>query len=783
MKRWLLVLVTVLTATSGTASAPLSAGKWLVDLGRDYPLSAQAGLSDVDAEITLLFMQAAARVEPALAEAYRWQVDLLQVLGREREAADALRAYIGYAPEDIPAHLTWISLSVAALQTAEERSAFCREHLQRSDLPPEVTSELHCRQADFYWNRGDSNRAIQHAEAALRADAQNLAARTMLAELRPEREPVVQRIAIMLTQLEMSPGDAVLAKQLGDELALLGMGLEADRWYRHAEAVRTLSEPGPTPVALLLAWASALMEAGRLEEAEALARQAIRLDPKAIEPMLLRATVALLQDDVDSAVAHLQRVRETCNMFLESGPEQLDPGVRAEIAWLFAHYVELYEKAETQARQALRDYPESIVAQRALGTALRENERLDEARRVLTAVADVDLWSAIELARAHYDAEQKDLAAEQLRSAATQPATFEQRHTIKELMDQWEVGSPATQPALTEIKALLDAFPDPVLDYPLHPERYLSLGLHLSGSNMPPAEPWRCTVRLDNIGPFPITIGPEMMVEPELFCLVKTRGDRSRSSGPTVRISLQRRLKLAPGESLTLTQTLDIGAIRSGMIGTPQVSHEVEVSAIVNPVVELGPDDREVWGPGVGGLRARPVRFRRVPFVVKAEEVRALLARSRAPETDDRIVGMEVLAMLLAEHQHLAAGRLRYAARPIDPAAVQAAVLARADDPDWRVRARLAECLRWFVLDQAAMQTVARLLNDPHWLVRGLARRILADQPGRKFESVLKTSARSNPDDWVRRLSEALLGRLSLAASTAGAASSPSTAPAAGGRR
>jgi len=254
-----------------------------------------------------------------------------------------------------------------------------------------------------------------------------------------------------------------------------------------------------------------------------------------------------------------------------------------------------------------------------------------------------------------------------------------------------------------------------------------------------------------------------MMLEPDLLCLVETRGDRSRSSGPTVRISLQRRLKLEPGESMTLIQTLDIGTIRSGMIGTPQISHEVTVSAIINPVVKFEPDGREAWGPGVGGLRSEPARFRRAPFVVRPEGVRALLARSQAAETDDRIVGMEILAMLLAEHQHLAAGRLRYTARPIDPAAAQAAVLARADDPDWRVRARLTECLRWFVLDPQAMQTVARLLNDPNWLVRGLARRILADQHGRKFESVLKTTTTADPDEWVRRLSEALLGRLSLA--------------------
>ena len=85
------------TAAGVEARSP---GKWLVDLGRDYPLTPQAGLSAVDAEIALLFMQAAARAEPQLGEAYRWQIDLLRVLGREDEVRRVLEAYVRLAPDD-----------------------------------------------------------------------------------------------------------------------------------------------------------------------------------------------------------------------------------------------------------------------------------------------------------------------------------------------------------------------------------------------------------------------------------------------------------------------------------------------------------------------------------------------------------------------------------------------------------------------------------------------------------------------------------------------------------
>ena len=52
MHRWILMFTIVIASVVPIRAQPLDAGKWLVDLGRDYPLSQQACLSDADAEIT-----------------------------------------------------------------------------------------------------------------------------------------------------------------------------------------------------------------------------------------------------------------------------------------------------------------------------------------------------------------------------------------------------------------------------------------------------------------------------------------------------------------------------------------------------------------------------------------------------------------------------------------------------------------------------------------------------------------------------------------------------------
>lgn len=592
MRGWICCLCAVVALPSAPAvGEPLSVGKWLVDLGRDYALSPQAGVSDADGEIALLFMEAAGRLEPALAEAFLWQSDLLRALEREDEARRILGEYVRLEPGDVAARLNWVALNVESRQTAKARAEACRGYLAGGDLPKEVSSDLHRRLAEFHFNRGELAEAKAAAESALGDYVCNLAARRLLDELRDlagdgAPSPAVRRIELLLATLAVSPGDAESAWALGNELGALGVGESAERWYGHAASLYELVLPDGPP-----------------------------------------------------------------------------PGL---------------------------------------------------------------------------------------------------------VMDR-EMESPMTQPAPGEVAGMVAAFPTVVLDYPLHPEKYLSLSMVVGRSGeLGPGEPWRCRVTLTNTGSFPITLGEGMMVVPDVVCAMVARGDQTRRSGPTIHIWLNRRPRLLPGESIEVTQTLDVGAMRSGMIGTPQKSHEVEVSAALSPVIGVGADGEDVWGPAVGGLAAEPVRFRRTALRATAEAVIKLGLQSRAGEIEERITAVDLLAMLLAEHQHLGAGRLKYRARAIKAAEVQAEVLARAEDQSWQVRARLAECMRWFVLDPDGRAAGAKLLRDGHWLVRGLTLRMLADQYRERVGNVLERHAKDDPDEWVRRMAGALLARMRTSTQPAG---------------
>lgn len=769
------VLAAVLLLPLVGRSEPLATAPWLVDLGRDYPLSPQASVSDVDAEITLLFMQAAARVDPNLPAAYLWQYDMLAALGRDDVARRALGDYVRLQPDDVGAALRWIALTAATLQTAEERAVFFRTCLKSDKLPRSVLSDLHRRLAEFYWNRGENAPADAEALAALKADPLNQAARQALETVRGVPETPLLRVEHLLSMIAANPASAGLAQRLGQELTLLGLPTQAERWFQHAIAMVALLPPGQPPAELLVDQAEALVDAGHLQAASEAAAKAVQTDANDPRAHLVLQRIALKRGDTAAARTEVEAAsRIWTNLLAGSTKGGLDPRLLAEIAWFFTRYNQQPAEAAKLARTALLGDPNSLVAQRALGASLRELKQLPEAQLALKTAAGQDIWAGIELAQVERAAGQADAAAARLRALATQPAGGEQRDLMQQLTREWGVPLATTRPAPADIQKALAEFPYEILNFPSKPQQYLSALMSVPRQEFSATDPWPCTVTLKNTSPFSITLGDQAMVQPELLCSIVARGDRERTSGPSIRILLNRQIRLRPGETMQVVQTLSVGPIRAAMVATPQVMQEIEVTALLNPMRLMGADGRELWAPAPGGFLLPPLHFKRAAFTAVPEAVNAVVTRSKSGKLDERIAATELLAMLVAERQHLDAGRLSYSVRQIDPAPLRAAFLARAEDPDWQMRARVAEAMRWFVLDKPASQVGTKLLSDSVWLVRGLAMRMMADQYRDKFRSVLQRYAGSAAEAWEKRFAGALLDRLKMRAV---AASAPAPAP------
>ena len=738
---------------------PRDTGKWLVDLGRDYPLSAQASVTAADAELSLAFMQAAARIDPDFAEAYLWQYDLLRGLERFGEAAEALERSVALEPGDVAARLEAMAAKIEAWQTAEERADFCRETLEQGDLPAAVISDLHRRLSEHHLNRGELEAARREADLAIGAYAQNFAAHEIRWQTLGQEPGAVERVESLLTRLEVNPSDAGAAHRLGELLAALGLAESATVWFEHAVRLFREVYDQQAPVALTIAQAHALLDAGDVEAAQAEADRLLLDAPAVVDVYLLAMRIAHKRGNDSRAGQHLADASQLWRKVLAEAGGDLDPAITARIAWFYAHHDPAPEQAEKLARSVLVARPDVLPARRALGAALHQLGQSDEAQGELESIAEQDTWAALTLARILLEGQKAGEGVSILRRLMDEPLAPDERDALMGLVKDYRVDVAATRPAVSEVESRLAAFDREILRFPFEPTRFVRFSVKVSYPRLSPGEPWACLFRITNIGSINLHFGQEMMIRPDALCFITIRSESDRTP-PAIALPMQRGLRLEPGGQISLEQTIDIGPLRNTLIATPQVEYEVSVAVVLSPGAAVVPSEDTLGPQGVRGVAVARAAFTRSAIRPTTEEVTRIGQRIQSPDPAERAIATEWLAMFLAEHHHVQAGKLRHPVKGISAGKVMQALLARSADESWVVRARLAEAMRWIVLDRDGTRVGAKLAGDKHWLVRGVALRMLADHYGGKVREILQRFADEDPDAWVRGVAEALLKRL-----------------------
>jgi tetratricopeptide (TPR) repeat protein len=291
-------LASVIAGQAAAGALNPSGGYWLLDVAWNQAADLPRQPARADAVELLCLLQAAVRLEPQLAEAWKQQYDLLTGLGRQEEADRALAKYVELAPDDQPAYLTYVAEQVAAAQTAEKRLAACETWLSRKDLPAPVAAFLHRTAAEILQNRLQTEMALQHAQQAVRAFPYDLAAQRLLVDLSGGKGPVVD-LQIALWAVRRNPADTAAIVQVGYLADVLGLYDEADRWYAAAREIMQSLRQDTTSLALRAAQHA--LEAGRFEEA---ANQLIALTGRTrppVEAWLLLSDAYLMMDKPQEA--------------------------------------------------------------------------------------------------------------------------------------------------------------------------------------------------------------------------------------------------------------------------------------------------------------------------------------------------------------------------------------------------------------------------------------------------------------------------------------------------
>ncbi|MCH7813489.1 MAG: hypothetical protein IID40_05655, partial [Planctomycetes bacterium] len=640
--------------------------EWLVDRARDYGLATGGVPSVGDAGIMLVWMQAASRLAPDRADAYLGQHTLHILLGLAEEAGLALEQYSRLDPDDEVHALAALTRQYERARDADHRTAFCRTRLAETIWSPPIRSELHRWLAQTHRGVGETALARAHARRAVDTYAFNFSAWELLFRLdgnRPAPEDVIRR---RLAVIGANPADAMELWNVAEALASLSMHEPAETYYALAiDAYARSSSRAPLPP-LLLDRARSARDAGWLDRAAEFARQAVKAAPESMDARLLLIETDRRAGRGGAADESLDQLGAQIATLEDPVRRQGDGPGAARIAWYHLQYDSDPEKALEFAEIAHRGAPDDPQVRRIYGLAQRAAGQADAARTTLAPLAqgdDPDQLAAWGLAQSWADAGDADKALTVCREAEQIRRSGPAYERVVDLLEQ--LGhQPMPPPDRSKVLAALNAFDADVLGFPTDPGRYLELTATVLDAAPQLNQRWPCRITLKNVGPFPITVGPQQMVTGDVLVSAKVHLPETEPITGYLRASLARRHLVRPGERVELVRALDVGPLARVATLLPQRELEVTFTVILDAVTQ----DDGTFRSSLGDSLVVSAGLKRRPWPYDQAQLRELTRQASGGTPAQRCAAFQTVAALLAERRAAMRTRLDYQPRRVDKA-------------------------------------------------------------------------------------------------------------------
>ena len=749
--RWLCAAATLCAAAAAAAAAAprgRSTVELLTDLARDHALRRSGQQTPADVMQVRALLQAAAAIDPRAPEPVLWLYELATLADDQARARRYLQTLAALQPDHEGVFALWLAAGPPGAQTAEQRLAWCRKLLNQAHTPAQrALASAHL--ARLAYERLDLIAADDALRAALEACPSCPEVAYLALDLLPDDASVARRLEAALRALATNPADDALSWQIAVLLDRAGLHEQAAVFFDHAAKARRWRDPAAQFSAdELIQLSQHALLTGDVQRAFDEARKALSAARASLEPLFYVHWLASHYARGDLARAVRERLESVLG---QREPQSLPPQTAAEAAWYYAAIADDPGRALALARSAQQRLPDDPFVRRVLGWALWRAGRHDEARKLLEPLAPHDAYAAYALAKMALDAGDQAAARRIVASLREIPPIGPQRELLDALGLVQTTSRPTSQPTGLLVQ-LLDQFDRRVLSWLDTPASFLHVAVKLDDLAPVPGEPWWATFVIENVGPFPITLGPDAMSNPIFLVAVRTEGDKVRDYEPRMTVSVDARRVLLPGQRVTLRRTLDVGPWRTVVRQTPQQLQRVVLRVIYDPVQRADGS----WAASPAGQALDPIAFNRVPLDPGPEFWHAVFADLRDPDPLRRFAAIELLAEALGEAQRARLGRLAYRIEPVPQKQIRAALLAALRGDDWELRVATLEALQVCGLDRGLFEAVRACLDHEQPAVRLMALRVLA-RAGQRMAATFQRIADRDPDENVRLLARGYL--------------------------
>lgn len=595
--------------------------------------------------------RASTRLAPNERRFWRLLVEAETHAGTTPDAIAALSPYLKLEPDDEWAWGQLLQLYTSRLEGADRKLEYLRSLIGNAKVPQDVRAHMATLAARLSMERSEKE-AEAFVEQALQLNPMNPTALRMKYDLVARDAAPPQRLAALLALLRASPAQPWAIQEAARMFADAGIADTALDWYGRAFAVA--NQPGASDADhlhdLVIEYASQLFMAGKSQPAAKLAQDWLQISPDDPDTWFLRLLMERGSGDEGAWAKTLQaaeqalsnrwstlatqagQIAATQPAANDAAANDSDPAVvvrkvkatnnpgliraasltATDLAWFH-----LYFSEQPAAAQRWIDVQRALMTQdattinRLVGWSALLEKKPDEAKKLLTPLADVDPLAALGLARL----EGKPIGA-----------VFSSHRTGLLGLLLWqaskgEAAQPTTRPAdAAALQTELARFPRNWLDIlnESDAKRFYQLKIDPIRVATPYGEPMLVRVSLQNIGETELTLGDDGAVRRDLWFDASVLGpDRQMFVGAAFdRIAGPMRLK--PGQAVGQIVRIDEGELDQLLSSNPTPPVQVDVTVTTNPTS----NDRGV-GPGPGGRRAGvPKRFARIGFNITAEGVR-----------------------------------------------------------------------------------------------------------------------------------------------------------------
>jgi tetratricopeptide (TPR) repeat protein len=532
---------------------------------------------------------------PHALEVQRFLADVDHSLGEYDRAAQAEKRRLEANPDDFGVQQRWLRFSIARLDRADARAAFCREVLQTESLSAPLRAQAAIALARVFAGQAADTDALAALGQALEFDPFNQSALISRLELTEEPQPPLEA-RTMVALLRGNPRAWWVGQELANLLGQVGLHDRALDFYAWAWEVWQGDRPlSNAPADFAEGYVSALLDAGQARRAIHLFDPAVARLDNAPEFQALMVEAFRAADDTTRAQSLLRRldVRYKSELAaLEEEPLETDgkaknrdrkiAGAAIKLAWFYLLARDRPLKALQYARQARQLGAEGEALEMVTAAADLAAGK-EQGVAVLRKLAGAHPLAAYFLARHEYDTGRVTEARQDLLAGLSHGRGDLAYRRLRDLAATHGVEVPP-HPQADAVREALDDLPPATLKMGTDPGAFFQVRLEAPEAPVRLCEALDVSATLTNTSKVSLPIDGWGLLGRRLGLVVglADRKDRVFQTVPVIVWPAPKYLQ--PGQSVTGSVRIDVGPIEAWLANHPLETVELSVHGVVSPV-------------------------------------------------------------------------------------------------------------------------------------------------------------------------------------------------------